>query len=89
MTRLRKRLTGVMIREVDEEVLLLDTESDQIHQLNQTASFIWRNCSEATSAEEIAARLTMEFDVGKDAALKDVIEVLGRLQALELIIEVQ
>jgi hypothetical protein len=75
-----------MVREVDREILLLDTESDQIHQLNQTASFIWRRCDEAASAEEIAALLATEFEVEEDTALKDVVEVLGKLRALNLIL---
>jgi hypothetical protein len=76
-----------MVREVDNEVLLLDTESDRIHQLNGTASFIWRRCDEAGSPEEIAALVASEFDVDKDVALRDVIETLARLCALNLLTE--
>jgi hypothetical protein len=84
---LRKRLDSVMVREVDPEVLLLDTEADQIHQLNQTASFIWRRCEEVGSAEELAALVAAQFDVGQDLILKDVIETLDKLRALNLIVE--
>jgi len=86
-TILRKRLDAVMVREVDPELLLLDTESDQIHQLNQTASFIWRRCEEVGSVEELAALVAAEFDVGQDAILKDVIEMLDKLRALNLVVE--
>lgn len=81
------RLKAVVVREVDGEILLLDTESDQIHQLNQTASFIWRSCDGTAPAEVIAARLAKKFDVEEDIAWRDVIETLGRLQALGLIVE--
>ena len=84
---LRKRLDAVMVREVEPEVLLLDTEADQIHQLNQTASFIWRRCEEVGSAEELAALVAAEFDVGYDLILKDVVETLDRLRALNLIVD--
>jgi hypothetical protein len=63
MTKLRRRLKAVMAREVDDGVLLLDTESDRIHQLNQTASFIWSRCDEVASAEEIAVLLAKEFGI--------------------------
>ena len=84
---LRKRLGTVMVREVDPEVLLLDTEADQIHQLNQTASFIWRKCEEVGSAEELAALVAAEFDVGQDLILKDVVETLDKLRVLNLLVE--
>lgn len=87
MTTLRKRLAAVMVREVDRDILLLDTESDHIHQLNQTASFIWRSCDGASSAEEIAGLLAKEYEVEKHVALKDVIETLSSLRALNLFVD--
>jgi hypothetical protein len=74
-----------MEREVDGEVLLLDTESDQIHQLNRTASFIWRKCGELGSIDEIATLLVMEFDVGEDRAVRDVSETISRFRALKIV----
>jgi hypothetical protein len=87
MNFLRRRLGTVMIHEVDPEVLLLDTEADQIHQLNETASFIWRKCDEVGSANEMAVLLAKEFDVGQDIALMDVVETLNKLRALNLIVD--
>ena len=87
MASFRRRLDGVMIRQVVEDILLLDTESGQVHQLNPTASLIWRKCEDAQSAEVIAELLEMEFDVEHDIALKDVLETLSRLQALDLVVE--
>jgi hypothetical protein len=86
VTGLRWRVSGLMVREVDGEVLLLDTESDQIHQLNRTASLIWRKCAEAASADEIATLLAREFDVEGDIALRDVTETLSRLRALNVLV---
>jgi hypothetical protein len=39
-----------MEREVDGEIILLDTESNLVHQLNKTASLIWRKCQEGASS---------------------------------------
>ena len=64
--------------------MLLDAESDQIHQLNSTARFIWQRCDGKQSAEEIADLLASEFAVELRVALKDVIETLGKLQTLNL-----
>ena len=66
MSSLCRRVNGLMEREVDGEVLLLDTESNLIHQLNRTASFIWRKCQEGVSAGEIARLVAENFDVEED-----------------------
>ena len=87
MTALRKRLEGLVVREVDDGTLLLDMAANQIHQLNQTAGFIWSKCDEAASVDEIAASLARRFDVGKDIAMRDVSEILRRFRTLNLIEE--
>jgi hypothetical protein len=87
MATLRRRIDGVMIRQVVGDILLLDTESGQIHQLNETAGFIWRRCEDAPSVEGIAELLAMEFEVRQDIALKDVAETLSKLRALNLVVE--
>jgi hypothetical protein len=79
------RTSGILVREVGGEVLLLDTESDQIHQLNSTASFVWRNLKEGASASEIARRVAEQFDVDEHIALADVEDILGKLGALGVI----
>jgi hypothetical protein len=79
------RTSGILVREVDGEILLLDTESDQIHQLNSMASLIWRNLKEGASASEIARRLAEQFDVDENIAFADVEDILGKLRALKVI----
>jgi Coenzyme PQQ synthesis protein D (PqqD) len=85
-SRLRRRREDVIVRKVGHDVLVLDIESDRIHQLNQTAGFIWQRCEEAPSVGEIASLLAIEFDVGHDEAVKDVLETLSRLRELNLIV---
>jgi PqqD family protein of HPr-rel-A system len=75
----------MLIREVGGEVLVLDSESDQIHQLNSTASLIWRNLKDGASASETARRLAEQFDVDENTALADVEDILGKLRALGVI----
>lgn len=84
---LRRRRDGIQVREVVGDTLVLDLESGRIHQLNETAGFIWRACDEAPSVEELAGRLASAFEVGHDVALRDVAETMARLQALNLLVE--
>ncbi len=85
MNSLCRQVNGLMEREVDGEVLLLDTESNLIHQLNRTASFIWRKCQEGLSPGEIAEALAKDFDVEEDKIQEDVRRAIDRFRALELI----
>ncbi len=77
-----------MVRHLNQEVLLLDTVSNQIHQLNQTAGFIWQRCDEARSSEEMARRLAAEYEISYDEAIRDVVQTLEKLRGLNLIVEV-
>jgi hypothetical protein len=89
MKKLRRRVGPVMVREVESDLLLLDTESDRIHQLNTTAGFIWRQCDGDQSPDEIAEMLVAEFAVDSQVAVQDVVDTLGKLQALNLVVEVR
>ena len=76
-----------MVRDLESDLLLLDTEADQIHQLNQTATFIWRHVEEAPSPETLAGLLAVAFDVDEQVAHRDVLEVLERFRTLNLVVE--
>ena len=88
MASMRRHLDSVMVREVDGELLLLDTNSNRIHQLNRTASFIWERCDKVASSAELATELALEFDVETGQALNDVTETLDTLCSLELVSQV-
>ncbi len=74
-----------MVREIDSEFLMLDTLSNQVHQLNRTASFIWRMCDQGTVPELIASALAREFAIDEKTALNDVAETLAKLRILNLL----
>jgi len=80
-----RRGESVMVREIDGEILVLDTLSNQVHQLNRTASFIWRMCDEGVMPEAIASALAAEFAVDEETALKDVAKTISRLRSLNLL----
>ena len=86
MKNVRKRVDALLIREVGDEVVVLDVEADKVHQLNGTASSIWRMCEQAESSEAMAKILAEQYDVSPDVALKDVNETLEKLQALKLLV---
>jgi len=83
--RVRRR-DDLILRRVQRELLLLDAESNQIHQLNETASFIWDNWEQNPNAVEIANLLAQEFDVREHMALNDVSTMISRLRELNLLV---
>jgi hypothetical protein len=80
-----KRRSGVSIRAVEGELVVLDLEAEQVHQLNPTASFIWQRCDGQRTVGKIADELAGSFDVDPDTAREAVIGALRRLDELGLL----
>jgi Coenzyme PQQ synthesis protein D (PqqD) len=80
-----RRRADVNVRVVDGEAVVLDRQKELIHQLNQTATYIWEQCDGRFVVQEIAARLAETFDVAPETAMQDVVKVIQDLQALSLL----
>lgn len=76
---------GIMLREIDGEIVALDSRANLIHQLNGVASLIWRLATEGKSPDAIVEAIVAEHDVDRNAASKDVDEMLARLQSMGLL----
>ena len=86
-TAMRHQQAAVSVRPIGDELLLLNTETHRVHQLNATASFIWRCCERPASAEEIAKMMSGSFAVEEHKALQDIVETLDRLRELRLVVD--
>ncbi|HXL79335.1 MAG TPA: PqqD family protein [Pyrinomonadaceae bacterium] len=51
------RTEQLIIKEVDDEVLVYDLKTDQAHCLNKTAALVWQNCDGSKSIKDIARLL--------------------------------
>lgn len=80
-----KRRVDVNVRMVDGEVVVLDRQSDLIHQLNHTASYIWDRCDGQSTVAEIANQLAAAFHVHADTAVQDVATTIRQLHSLGLL----
>ncbi|MGQ9476798.1 MAG: PqqD family protein [Actinomycetota bacterium] len=74
-----RRVKGIAWRIIEEEAVLVDVRRDEVLHLNPTASYLWSMLDGRTSLEEIALRMTAEFEVEKEDALRDVIDFASRL----------
>lgn len=80
-----RRDDSLMVREVDGELVVLDTSSNLVHQFNRTAALIWRLCAAASPPEAMADALVEAFDVERQTALRDVAETMAKLRSLNLL----
>jgi len=85
METAKRHKTGLLIREVDGELIVLDTEQDRVHQFNESASLIWRLYESGCDASEIADTLASVYELDKDRAAQDVRRALGEFRDLELV----
>jgi hypothetical protein len=65
----RSRTDNLVIRELDDETLVYDTERDEAHCLNQTAALVWAQCDGKTAAAQAALSLQSKLDVSVDTDL--------------------
>jgi Coenzyme PQQ synthesis protein D (PqqD) len=80
-----KKRNDVNARSIDLEIIVLDRHKGSIHQLNQTASFVWEQCDGESSLEEIATRMTEAFEVDFSTAMSDVRKVIQQLHDIGLL----
>jgi len=73
-------------REVEGEVVIISPEDSVLHELNETASFLWKLSTGERTTAEIARRMEEEYAVDGPTALADACELLTHLEAKELLV---
>lgn len=85
MTNVPRRRSDVRARYIQGEVVVLDRRADLVHQLNQTAGFIWERCDGRTTPQDIADQLVEAFAVDAGTAAASVTAALQQLEQLDLL----
>lgn len=79
----RRRETGIVTREISDEVLIYDLNTHKAHCLNATATHVWKRCDGKTSIPQIAKILEHEL---KASINDDVVWLaLDQLEKLHLL----
>ncbi len=47
------RITGLVVQEMPDEVLVYDMDTNKAHCLNETAAFVWKSCDGKNSVTDI------------------------------------
>src|SRR4051812_573157 len=67
-TRLpQARRENLVIRELDDETLVYDTERDAAHCLNQTAAIVWQQCDGKTTAVQATRAIQKQLGMAVDS----------------------
>ncbi|MCD8048275.1 MAG: PqqD family protein [Clostridia bacterium] len=69
-----KKVVGASI------VVPINEEANVIHTLNETGELLWSLLEEGAEREEMAARMTEEYDVSEERALKDIDLFIAKLR---------
>lgn len=60
------REKGLVVKSLNDEVLVYDLERDKAHALNQSAAFVWKKCNGRRTVNDIAQAVSKEFKTAAD-----------------------
>lgn len=72
-------------REIEGRVVVISPQDSLVHELNETASFVWKQADRGCGVREIARLLSQEFCVEAPQARLDTEELLRVLQQKGLV----
>ena len=75
----------VMVSDLGDEVVLLDTATRAMHTLNRTGRVVWMSIEDGIDAA--VDRVAAQFAVDADTARRDVVELVDGLVASGLLVE--
>ena len=62
----RARKAGLVVKGLNDEVLVYDLERNKAHSLNESAAFVWKKCNGRRTVAEVAQALGKEFKFPAD-----------------------
>jgi predicted transcriptional regulator len=66
--------------------MIISPEDSVLHELNATASFIWKQATGERTARAIAEMLASEYEVAPETALTDTEELIAHLMGKNLLL---
>lgn len=60
------RKSGLIVKEVDSEILIYDQDNNRAHCLNQTAAKVWKYCDGETTVADVCIALSRELETPVD-----------------------
>jgi hypothetical protein len=83
--KLRLRNQALEWREIEDEVVAVDTRKAIYMAINHTGAVLWPALAEGATREELVERLTRAYDVDRGAAEGDVDAFVSMLKEQDLL----
>ncbi|MGQ9588710.1 MAG: PqqD family protein [Planctomycetota bacterium] len=80
-----RRSRSLHVRGIDGETVILDHETNQMHTLNVTASFVFHAIDGRKTVAEISRELAERFEVPLEVAERDACAAIQRFAELKLV----
>jgi hypothetical protein len=80
-----ERAPGLSVEEIDGEYVVLDRRAGRVHQLNETAGFVWKRLDGEHSVAQIVEALCREYDVPEAQAREDVGNLIDMFRSQEML----
>lgn len=77
---------NVLAKRVDDEIVLVQLETNRIYELNLTAAFVWDTLAEGITRAELEERMAGEFAVEPGELARELDELLRQLTSERLIL---
>lgn len=78
---------GVLWEKLDDQVVLMDLETETYHSVDPVGTRIWGLACDGQSESQIVRYLLEEYDVSEDIAREDVSDLLTALSNLGLLLQ--
>lgn len=83
----KARSEGIIIKEIDGELLIYDRARDQAHCLNETAAAVWNLCDGRTNVSEISGQWAVSSEQNSESSERVVWLALDQLRRSHLLEE--
>lgn len=77
---------NLVVEEIEDSVIIFDTENERFFELKGIGSFIWKNMDNK-SFDEVVGTIRNEFEVDSETAEEDTNEFIKNLLDNKLIVE--
>jgi hypothetical protein len=78
-------VNGLCVRELGDTVIIITEGGDELHSLDETGGFIWRQIDGKSTVGDILGTMCQEYDVDRSRAEDDLNNFLSSLKEKNLI----
>jgi hypothetical protein len=75
------------IRKLGDELMVMDSKGEKIHAFNETSARIWEWITPKSSLATILSKMTTAYQVDRNQAKTDLLQIVSEMHKLGLIAE--